>query len=47
MKKANHKGRPTDVSDEEWSLAAAYLRLTDVTAPERNCELRDIFDALL
>ena len=43
MKKADRKGYPTDVSDEEWSFAAAYLTLMDVTAPQRKYELmRDL-----
>lgn len=44
QEKADRKGYPTDVSDEEWSFAAAYLTLLDVTAPQR--ELGDMFDAL-
>ena len=35
MKRADRKGYPTDVSDEEWSFAAPYLTLMDVTAPQR------------
>ncbi|KAE8753905.1 IS5/IS1182 family transposase, partial [Paraburkholderia madseniana] len=27
MKRADRKGYPTDVSDEEWSFAAPYLTL--------------------
>lgn len=46
MKRADRKGYPTDVSDEEWSFAAPYLTLMDVTAPQRKYELRDMFDAL-
>ncbi|PRX21779.1 transposase [Paraburkholderia sp. BL18I3N2] len=46
MKKADRKGYPTDVSDEEWSFAAPYLTLMDVEAPQRKYELRDMFDAL-
>lgn len=46
MKRAERKGYPTDVSDEEWSFAAPYLTLMDVSAPQRKYELRDLFDAL-
>jgi hypothetical protein len=40
MKRADRKGYPSDVSDEEWSFAAPYLTLMDVTAPQRKYELR-------
>ncbi len=46
MKRADRKGYPSDVSDEEWSFAAPYLTLMDVSAPQRKYELRDMFDAL-
>ena len=46
MKRADRNGYPSDVSDEEWSFAAPYLTLMDVTAPQRKYELRDMFDAL-
>jgi transposase len=37
---------PTDVSDEEWYFAAAYLTLMNKDAPQRRYELRDMFNAL-
>jgi len=46
MKRANRKGYPTDVSDEEWSFSAPYLTLMDVGAPQRKYELRGMFNAL-
>ncbi|CAG9222124.1 hypothetical protein BCAR13_440132 [Paraburkholderia caribensis] len=46
MKRANRKGYPSDLSDEEWSFAAPYLTLMDVGAPQRKYELRDMFNAL-
>jgi transposase len=36
----------TDVSDEEWSLAAPYLTLMKESAPQREHSLRDVFNAL-
>jgi len=46
MTRANRKGYPTDVSDEEWSFAAPYLILMDVSAPQRKYDLREMFNAL-
>jgi transposase len=46
MERADRKGYPTDVSDEEWSFAAPCLTLMDVNAPQRKYDLRDMFDAL-
>ncbi|MGF7000326.1 hypothetical protein P3T25_008716 [Paraburkholderia sp. GAS32] len=34
------------VSDKEWSFAARYLTLMNVTAPQRKYELREMFNAL-
>ncbi|HZZ01948.1 MAG TPA: IS5/IS1182 family transposase, partial [Paraburkholderia sp.] len=31
MKRADRKGYPSDVSDEEWNFAAPYLTLMDVS----------------
>ena len=36
----------TDVSDEEWSFAAPYLTLMDQHAPQREHDLREVFNAL-
>ena len=40
------KPYPTDVSDEEWSFAAPYLTLMDPQAPQREHDLREVFNAL-
>lgn len=40
------KPYPTDVSDEEWSFAAAYLTLMDLHAPQREHDLREVFNVL-
>ena len=37
---------PTDVSDEEWSLAGPYLTLMEEVAPQRRHDLREVFNAL-
>ncbi len=40
------KPYPTDVTDEEWSFAVAYLTLMNEDAPQRRYELREMFNAL-
>jgi transposase len=40
------KPYPTDVSDEEWSFAAPYLTLMKESAPQREHDLRQVFNAL-
>lgn len=42
----SRKSYPSDVSDEEWSFVAPYLRLMKEDAPQRQHELRQVFDAL-
>ena len=37
---------PSDVSDEEWSFVAPYLILMDQEAPQRQHDLREVFNAL-
>lgn len=37
---------PSDVSDEEWALVAPYLTLMTPDAPQREYELREVFNAL-
>jgi transposase len=39
------KPYPTDVSDEEWSFVAPYLRLCREEAPQRSHSLREVFNA--
>ena len=37
---------PSDVSDEEWDFAAPYLRLMKTDAPQREHDLREVFNGL-
>ena len=37
---------PSDVSDEDWAFVAPYLALVREDAPQRNHELREVFNAL-
>jgi transposase len=43
---ATRKPYPSDVSDEEWSFVAPYLALVREDAPQRNHELREVFNGL-
>lgn len=43
---ANRKAYPSDVFDEEWAFVAPYLALVREDAPQRNHELREVFDGL-
>jgi transposase len=40
------KSSPSDVSDEEWSFVAPYLTLITQEAPQRQHQLREVFNAL-
>jgi transposase len=40
------KSYPSDVSDAEWGFVAPYLTLMTLDAPQREHDLRDVFDAL-
>jgi transposase len=40
------KPYPSDVSDEEWTFVAPYLALVREDAPQRNHDLREVFNAL-
>lgn len=40
------KAYPTDVSDEEWEFVAPYLTLMTPDAPQREHDLREVFNAL-
>lgn len=42
----NRKAYPSDVSDAEWAFAAPYLTLMDEEAPQRDYELREVFNGL-
>lgn len=39
-------GYPTDVTDEEWAFVAPYLTLMSPQAPQRQHDLREVFNAL-
>src|SRR5918995_4513328 len=43
---ANRKPYPSDVSNEEWAFVAPYLALVREDAPQRNHELREVFNGL-
>ena len=40
------KPYPSDVSDEEWELVTPYLTLMTEDAPQREHDLREVFDAM-
>jgi len=40
------KPYPTDVSEEEWAFVAPYLTLMTEAAPQRQHDLREVFNAL-
>jgi transposase len=40
------KPYPTDVSDDEWAFVAPYLTLMKQDAPQREHNLREVFNAL-
>jgi transposase len=40
------KSYPSDVTDDEWAFVAPYLCLMREDAPQRDHELRDVFDGL-
>ena len=40
------KGYPSDVSDEEWAFVVPYLSLIDPNSPQREHDLREVFNAL-
>jgi transposase len=40
------KPYPSDISDEEWSFIAPYLSLMTEDAPQREHNLREVFNAL-
>src|SRR5215213_5031912 len=43
---ATRKPYPSDVSEEEWAFVAPYLALVGEDAPQRNHDLREVFDGL-
>jgi transposase len=40
------KPYPSDVSDDEWTFVLPYLTLMRLDAPQREYDLREVFDAL-
>src|SRR5258705_12749309 len=42
----NRKGYPSDVSDDEWAFVAPYLTLMREDAPQREHDLREVFNGL-
>ena len=40
------KPYPSDVSDEEWAFVAPYLALVREDAPQREHDLREVFNGL-
>src|ERR671910_606686 len=42
----NRKPYPSDVSDEEWAFLAPYLALVREDAPQREYDLREVFNGL-
>jgi transposase len=42
----NRKAYLSDVSEEEWSFVAPYLTLMTEGAPQREHELREVFNGL-
>jgi transposase len=43
---SNRKPYPSDVSDEEWGFVAPYLALVHEDAPQRDHDLREVFNGL-
>src|SRR5438128_1009168 len=43
---ATRKPYPSDVSDDEWSFVAPYLTLMTEDAPQREHDLREVFNGL-
>ena len=46
MSMANRKPYPSDVSGEEWAFVAPYLALIREDAPQREHDLREVFNGL-
>jgi len=40
------KAYPSDINDEEWAFVAPYLTLMRTDAPQRDYELREVFNGL-
>lgn len=46
MTELKRRSYPSDVSDEEWRFVAPYLTLVREDAPQREHDLREVFNAL-
>ena len=46
MEAGSRKPYPTDVTDEEWAFVAPYLALIREDAPQRQHDLREVFNGL-
>lgn len=46
MEAKNREPYPSDVSEEEWAFAAPYLVLMDPKAPQREHDLREVYNGL-
>jgi transposase len=46
MEAGSRKAYPTDVTDEEWAFVAPYLALIREDAPQRQHDLREVFNGL-
>ena len=46
MRQHPRKPYPSDISDEEWAFAAPYLTLMIEEAPQREHDLREVYNAL-
>jgi transposase len=42
----NRQSYPSDISEEQWHFVAPYLALINVNAPQRQHDLREVFNAL-
>jgi transposase len=42
----SRNGYPSDISDEEWDFVAPYLTLMKADAPQRDHDLREVFNGL-
>ncbi len=46
MERQARKPYPTDVTDEEWAFVAPYLTLMTPDAPQRQHDVREVFNAV-
>jgi transposase len=42
----SRKAHPSDVTDEEWAFVAPYLTLMREDAPQRDHDLREVFNGV-